>query len=96
MGIEDFIGDKRAEILRIMREYGAHNLRVFGSVARGEATHESDIDFLVSFDPDRSLMDHAGLQIALEELLGRRVEVASDIGLKPEIEERILREAIAL
>ena len=87
------ISGKRVDILRVAAAHGARNVRVFGSVARGESGSESDIDLLVEFEPGRSLLDHAALQIELEALLGRRVDVASERGLRPRIRERVLREA---
>jgi predicted nucleotidyltransferase len=86
--------DKRGEILRIAAEYGAREVRVFGSVARGEADQESDIDFLVELETGRSLMDLGGLQMELESPLGRRVDVVTARGLKARIRERVLREAV--
>ena len=65
--------EKGGEILRIAAEHGAREVQVFGSVARGEADGESDIDFLVELETGRSLMDLGGLQMELESLLGRRV-----------------------
>jgi uncharacterized protein len=96
MVIEKLLQTKREEILEIAERHGASNVRVFGSVARGEATAESDIDFLVELEKGRSLLDHAALVIDLEESLGRRVDVATDRGLKPRFREHILREAIRL
>lgn len=96
MGISETLKDKRDDILRIAARHGASNVRIFGSVARGEATAESDVDFLVELEPDRSLMDHAALMLDLEELLGRRVDVATERGLKPSFRERILEEAVRL
>ncbi len=96
MGIDELLREKREEILRIAARYGAHNVRVFGSVARGEADDQSDVDFLVDMDPDRSLFDQAGLLVALEQLLGRRVDVATEPALKHRIRERVLREAVLL
>jgi predicted nucleotidyltransferase len=87
------IRGKRVEILRVAAAHGARNVRVFGSVARGDSGSESDIDLLVEFEPGRSLLDHAALQIELEALLGRRVDVASERGLRPRVRERVLREA---
>jgi len=71
-------------------------VRIFGSVARGEADSESDIDFLVNMEPGRSLLDLCGLLIDLEELLGRKVDVVTEKGLRDRIRERVLKEAIAL
>jgi len=71
-------------------------VRIFGSVARGEADSESDIDFLVNMEPGRSLLDLCGLLIDLEELLGRKVDVVTEKGLRDRIRERVLKEAVAL
>ena len=71
-------------------------LRVFGSAARGEADEESDLDLLVEMEPGRSLLDHAALWLELQEVLGRRVDVVSDRGIKARIRERVLREAVLL
>ncbi len=96
MTIRQTIADKREEILRLAATHGARNVRVFGSVARNEANASSDIDFLVVLEPGRSLLDHSALRIALEELLGLPVDVATERGLKPKFRDRILREAIAV
>lgn len=87
---------QREEILALARKHGASNVRVFGSVARGVSRPDSDIDFLVDFDPQRSLLDRAGLQIDLEELLHVHVDVATIPALKPAIRERVVNEAVAL
>ena len=92
IGLAD-LDARREEILRLASAHGARNVRVFGSVARGDSGPGSDLDFLVEFEPGRSLLDHAALQIELEALLGRRVDVASERGLRPRIRERVLREA---
>jgi predicted nucleotidyltransferase len=96
MTLETLLRAKRDEILQICAKYGARNVRVFGSVARGEADEQSDIDLLVEFEPNRSLLDHAGLWVELQELLGVKVDVVSAHGLKPRIRERVLQEAIPL
>lgn len=87
------VREKREEILRTASRYGAHDVRVFGSVSRGEADRESDIDFLVELETGRSLLDLGGLQMELEALLGCRVDVVTVRGLKARIRERVLREA---
>ena len=96
MSIESLLKAKRDEIIRIAAKHGGRNLRVFGSVARGEADDLSDLDLLVELEPGRSLLDHAALRRELEEILGCRVDVVSDRGIKPRIRDRVLREAIPL
>lgn len=87
---------KRDAIVALAREHGASDVRVFGSVARGDAGPESDVDVLVQFDEGASLLDHAALQLALGDLLGVPVQVVSEAALHPAIRERVLREAVAL
>lgn len=87
---------KRDEILRIAAKRGARNVRVFGSVARGESDSRSDIDFLVDVEPDRSLFDLSGLLIDLEAALHAHVDVVTELGLRARIRERVLREAVPL
>jgi predicted nucleotidyltransferase len=96
MAVEDLLRAKREEILRVCAKYGAYNVRVFGSVARSEADEQSDIDFLVELEPGRTLFDLGGLQYDLEQLLGCRVDVVTERGLKLRIRERVLREAVLL
>jgi predicted nucleotidyltransferase len=96
MAVEDLLKAKREEILRVCAKYGAYNVRVFGSVARSEADEQSDIDFLVELEAGRTLFDLGGLQYDLEQLLGCRVDVVTERGLKPRIRERVLREALPL
>ena len=96
MYLNDLLKSKRKEILDISAKYGAHNVRVFGSVARGEADARSDIDLLVEFKRGTTLLGHAALIYELEELLGVKVDVVSDRGLRERIRDRILREAVAL
>jgi predicted nucleotidyltransferase len=87
---------KREEILRIAERHGARNVRLFGSVARGEADAKSDVDVLVDMEPGRSLLDMGGLLMDLQDLLGCRVDVVSERGLRERIRERVLQEAIPL
>lgn len=94
--LDELKASKREEILLLASKRGARNLRVFGSVARGEDDAESDIDFLVDLEPGRSLMDLGGLQIDLEQLLGGRVDVVSSRGLRECVRDRILRDAVPL
>ena len=96
MTLEELLHEKREEILRIAARHGARNVRVFGSMVRGEANRASDIDFLVEMEPGRSLLDLGGLQVELESLLGRRVDVVTVRGLKARIRDRVLREAVAV
>ena len=81
------------EVKRIAARNGATNVRVVGSVARGEEHEGSDIDLLVDFSPGRSLFDHAQLVDELKALLGVSVDVVSSRGLKPKVRERLLRDA---
>ncbi|MBD2555160.1 nucleotidyltransferase domain-containing protein [Limnothrix sp. FACHB-708] len=88
---------KREDILAIAQKHGAKNVRIFGSVARGEAGKDSDIDFLIDYDLDKiSPWFPAGLLLDLEALLGVRVDVATVDMLKARIKEQVLQEAIAL
>jgi predicted nucleotidyltransferase len=96
MAVEDLLKAKREEILRVCAKYGAYNVQVFGSVARGESAEQSDIDFLVELEPGRTLFDLGGLQYDLEQLLGCRADVVTERGLKPRVRERVLREAVPL
>jgi len=96
MGLNKLLQAKRDEILRIAEKHGARNVRVFGSVARGETDEVSDIDLLVDMEAGRSLFDHAALWLELEESLGCKVDVVSERGIKPRIRERVLREAVPL
>jgi predicted nucleotidyltransferase len=87
---------KREAILDLCARHGATKVRVFGSVARGEAQEGSDLDLLVVFEEGRTLLDHARLKLALEGLLGVPVDVVSEGGLAPRLRERVLREAVPL
>ncbi|MDT7042472.1 nucleotidyltransferase family protein [Candidatus Nitronereus thalassa] len=96
MGIQDLLKAKRNEILDLTAKHGATKVRIIGSVARREETPESDIDFLVEMEAGRSLLDHAALILDLEELLNRKVDVASERGLRPRVRQRVLQEAVPL
>src|SRR5271157_1728252 len=88
--------ERREAMLRLARQRGAHSLRVFGSVARGEANENSGLDLLVAWEPGRSLMDHAGLVEDLQDLLGVKVHVGTEKSLHWYVHDRILREASPL
>ena len=90
------IMDRRGEILRIAAKHGASNVRVFGSVARGQATEGSDLDILVHLRDDCSLLDQVALMQDLEDLLGCKVDVVEDVALHRELRDRVLAEAKAL
>ncbi len=94
MALEALLGQKRQDVLRIADKYGARRVRMFGSMARGEADAQSDVDVLVDLEPGRPLLDLGGLQFELEALFGRPVDVVTERGLKPRIRDRVLREAV--
>jgi predicted nucleotidyltransferase len=90
------IKDKRKDILRIATRYGARNVRIFGSIVRGEAREDSDIDFLVDMEPGRSLFDLGGLLMDLQDLLACKVDVVTEKGLRARIRDSVLKEAVPL
>ncbi len=93
MDIESRLHEKREEILALAAQHGASNVRIFGSVARGEAQAESDVDFLVTMEPGRSLFDLGRLLLDLRDLLGCDVDVVTENGLYWLLRQRILKEA---
>ncbi len=96
MNLDELLRSKREEILRLVSRHGARNVRVFGSIARGEADELSDVDLLVDLEPGRSLLDLGGLLMDLRELLRRNVDVVTERGLKARIRSRVLQEAVPL
>jgi len=92
----ELLREKREDILRVASKRGASNVRVFGSVARGEDDSKSDIDQLVDLEPGRSIFDLGGLLMDLQDLLGHKVDVVTERGLRERIRERVLKEAIPL
>jgi uncharacterized protein len=94
--LRDQLRARRAQITRLAARYGARNVRLFGSVARGEERKTSDVDILVDMAAGRSLMDLAGLALDLEELIGRRVDVFTPTSLKERVRAQVLREAVLL
>ncbi len=92
----DEVRAHRAEIERLGGRYGVRNIRVFGSVARGEASAASDLDLLVDVERGHGYFDMAGFALGVEELLGVFTQVATSGGLKARLRQRVLREAVAL
>lgn len=88
--------DRRDEILALAEHYGAYNVRVFGSVARGEALPDSDVDILVAFPPNYRLLSHAGLVAALMDLLKYTVDVSVEANLREDYRSTILRDVVPL
>jgi hypothetical protein len=87
---------RRDEIIQTAAARGVRNVRVFGSVARGDAIESSDVDFLVDVDPDRTLFDMGGVLMALRDLLGCEVDLVEAEGLRDRFRDRVLQEAIPL
>ena len=96
MGINEIIGDQKEHILAIASKHGAFNVRVFGSVAKGNADEKSDVDFLVDLEKGRSLFDLGGLLMDLQDLLGRNVDVVTAQGLRERIRNDVLNNAVQL
>jgi len=96
MTLTEVLAGKREDLLRIAERYGARDVRVFGSLARGEAGPESDVDLLVKLAPGVTLLKHAALVRELEALLGRRVDLVSERGLRPRVRASVLRDAVPL
>jgi len=96
MRLRDRVLELRDDIRRAAADSGGRDVRVFGSVARGEEREGSDVDFLVAVEPGRSLLDLARLELRLEQLLGRRVDVVTEAGLREPVRAAALREAISV
>jgi predicted nucleotidyltransferase len=96
MAIRQMLEEKRDDILNIAARHGAFNVRVFGSVARGEDRPDSDVDLLVDVRTTTSSWFPAGLILDLEQILGRQVEIVTEKGLNPYLREQVLREAVPL
>jgi uncharacterized protein len=88
--------ERRSQILGLAERYHTGEVRVFGSVVHGNATEDSDVDFLIKPQRDCSLFDLGGLVEDLKELLGCRVDLVTEDGLKPHLRERVLKEAVPL
>lgn len=87
---------RRDEILRLAAEHGVHDVRIFGSVAREEATNHSDVDLLVELEPGRSLLDLGAFLMDVQDLLGRRVDVVTTSGLRQRLRHKVVEDAVPL
>lgn len=96
MEIDTVVSSRREEILRIAARYGARNVRVFGSRARGEAERDSDFDILITVGEHASLLDIIAVKQDLEDLLGVTVHVVTEDAISPYIREQVLKEAVRL
>ena len=96
LGIEDIIGDKRQAVIDLAARHGAFNVRVVGSVARGEARPDSDIDLLMTIPGPRSIFDLVGLWLDLQDLLGRDVSIIPDSAPDEDFMRSVLEDAIPL
>lgn len=96
MSLDELRTKLRDQILAIAARRGARNIRVFGSVARGEERPESDLDLLVEMTPGRDLLDLVGLKLDLQDLLGCKVDVLTEKSLSKYIKDDVLKEAMAL
>jgi predicted nucleotidyltransferase len=94
--INDLIRENRDAILRLAASHGATEVRLFGSVARRQTGPDSDVDLLVTWTENSTLLDQAALTIELEQLLGRKVDIASDGWVKESIRESVYRDAVPL
>ena len=96
MTTSDILQEKREDVLEVAQRHGVTSVRIFGSVARGEESPESDIDLLVTTGPTVSSWFPAGLILDLEQLLGRHIDIVTESGLNPLIRDQVLTEAVAL
>ena len=96
MGTDEILKSKRGEILALATQRGIKNLRVFGSVARGQAGPDSDVDFLVDVEPGRTYLDIGAFLMDLQDLLGRKVDLVTERALHASIKSQILKEAVPL
>lgn len=96
VGTDEILKSKRNEILNLATKHGVKNLRVFGSVARGQAGPQSDVDFLVEVEPGRTYLDLGAFLMDLQDLLGRKVDLVTERALHAAIKKQVLQEAIPL
>jgi uncharacterized protein len=96
MNISELLQQKRRQVLEIAEGHGARNIRLFGSVARGEETESSDLDLLIEMDSGRGLLDVIAIKQDLEELLGCKVDVVTEAAISPYLRDKVLHEAVSL
>ncbi len=96
MSTIDILQKKREDVLEVAERHGVTSIRIFGSVARGEESSESDIDLLITTGPNVSPWFPAGLILDLEQLLGRHIDIVTESGLNPLLRDQVLTEAVAL
>ena len=96
MEIDKTLREKRDQILAIARQHGARNVRVFGSLARGEGKRGSDLDVLVELESGRSLLDIIAIKQDLEDLLTTKVDIVTEAAVSPYMRDQVLRQAISL
>jgi uncharacterized protein len=96
MNLSQLLQQKRRQVLDIAAGHGARNVRLFGSVARGDDTEASDLDLLIEMDPGRSLLDIIAIKQDLEDLLGCRVDVVTEAAISPYLRDKVLHEAVRL
>ena len=96
MNLSQLLQQKRRQVLEIAHQHGASNVRIFGSVARGETTETSDLDLLIEMAPERTLLDVIAIKQDLEELLGCKVDVVTEAAISPYLRDKVLHEAVRL
>lgn len=96
MTLDQLRSENREKILEIAKRHGAHNVRVFGSVARGDTDPQSDLDLLVDLEPNRTLLDHGKLIAELEQALGCKVDVVPAEDLNEHLRDAVLASAVRL
>jgi len=94
--LQEFRNNYKSQIIDLAKKYGAYNVRIFGSLVRGELKDNSDIDFLVTFEPQRSLFDQGGLLMDLQDLLKCKVDIVDEQAMRPRFREQVLKEAVFL
>jgi predicted nucleotidyltransferase len=94
--LQEFRNNYKSQIIDLAKKYGAYNVRIFGSLARGEMQSNSDIDFLVEFEEQCSLFDQGGLLMDLQDLLNCKVDIVDEQAMHPRFREQVLKESVFL